>query len=76
MWASQLHGLPTITPRGTSHKAPSNLPLTLLVNTLLLSQTRTPQPLLASSNYLSTPPFPNFPHPPKQRLLLLSLINI
>lgn len=61
MLASQLYRLPISTPRSTSHKAPSNLLLTLLVNTSLFPQTQPltlllPYPFRAQTAVYSTSP--------------------
>lgn len=52
----QLPGLPISTPRSTSHRAPTNLLLTLLVNIRPSSQTRNLQPSyrLPSGTQVST----------------------
>lgn len=60
----QLHSLPISTPQSTWPEAPSNLPLTSLVNIHLASQTCSPQPSSyapASGTEASLPPIS--PHP-------------
>lgn len=73
----QLHGLSISTPRITSHKAPSNLPPTLLVNICLPFQIYNPSPpptLLQGPKHLCTPSLPQLSPTPKQRLLLPSAL--
>lgn len=70
MLASQLRRLPISTPRSTSHKAPSNLPLTLLVNTPRHNPSPSRYPLQGPNSCLLHLPQP--PPPPANRLPLLS----